>query len=225
MQSGVPEALNCYARACGQLQFLHRLVDDVEAAASGRFVAPERPADGNRLAGHNPGNRIAVLHGVCVHDPRHDLRRRVDVGSGNVYFRADDDRDFAREAPGEILKFLHRHVLRIADHAALGTAERNVDERALPRHPHGERLDFVERHVGMVANATLAWPARHVVLHAIACEHAMRPRVHPDRHRHLQDAFWLAQVTVDGRIQPDDLRDVIQLALRHLPDVERCLNS
>ena len=61
-------------------------------------------------------------------------------------------------------------MLRIADHAALGAAERNVDHRALPGHPGGQRAHFVQRHVGRVADAALGRAARDGMLHAIAGE-------------------------------------------------------
>ena len=58
----------------------------------------------------------------------------------------------------------------IADDAALGAAEGDVDDRALPGHPGGQRAHFVERDVGRVADAALGRAARDGVLHAIAGE-------------------------------------------------------
>ena len=226
VHSGVAEALNRNARAFDRLsERLHRFVDDVHAAARRRLVAPERSADRDRLAGNDSRNRVAVLHRERVHDPGHDLRRRVDVRRGNVFLRTDDDRDLGREAAGEVLELLHRHVLGIADDAALRAAERDVDERALPRHPHRQRLDFVERHVGMEADAALAGSARQVVLHAIAGEHAKAAVVHAGGNGDLEHALGLTQITVERFVQADEQPDFVELALRHLPDVIARLNG
>ena len=61
--------------------------------------------------------------------------------------------------------------LRIADHAALGAAERNVHHRAFPGHPRCQRAHFVQRHVGREADAALGRPARQRMLHPVAGEH------------------------------------------------------
>src|SRR5215469_1094428 len=99
MQTGVTEALNRNARAFDlAIERLQRLIDDEETATRRRFVATERSADRNGLARHHAWNRKAVLHRVRIHDPRHDLRSRVDVRCGYVFLGADDDRDFRREA-------------------------------------------------------------------------------------------------------------------------------
>ena len=109
--------------------------------------------------------------------------------------------------------------LGIADDAALGAAERNVDQRAFPGHPHRQRLDLVERHVGMEADAALARSARQVVLHAIAGKHAKGAVVHADGNRNLEHALGLTQIAVERFVQTDQQPDFVELALRHLPNV------
>ena len=88
-----------------------------------------------------------------------------------------------RVAARDALQFAVRKQVGIADHAALGAAERDVDHRALPRHPRSQRAHFVERHVGRVANAALARAARDRMLHAIAGEHFEPPVV--ELHRNV----------------------------------------
>ena len=88
------------------------------------------------------------MHGVGVHDPGHDLFVGVDVGSGNIFFGANEIEQFGRVAAGHALQFAHGHRVRIADDAALGTAEGDVHDRALPGHPTGEGADFIEVNVG-----------------------------------------------------------------------------
>ena len=75
----------------------------------------------------------------------------------------------------------------IADDAALGAAERDVDDGALPGHPTGQGADFVERDVGRVADAALGRAAGDVVLHAEAGEHLNAAVVHG--HGKVHDDF------------------------------------
>ena len=74
-------------------------------------------------------------------------------------------------AARDALQFALRQQRGVADDAALGAAERNVDDRAFPGHPGGQRAHFVERHVGREADAALGRAAGDGVLHAIAGEH------------------------------------------------------
>ena len=85
-------------------------------------------------------------------------------------------------AAGDALELAGGHLQRIADDAALGAAEREVDHRALPGHPRRERLHFVERDVQVEPDAALGRPARRVVEHAVAGEHLDLAVVHHDRH-------------------------------------------
>ena len=70
--------------------------------------------------------------------------------------------DLGREAARERSSSLQRERLGVADDAALGAAEGQVDDGALPGHPHGERRDLVQRHVGVVADAALGRAAREL---------------------------------------------------------------
>ena len=67
-------------------------------------------------------------------------------------------------------------VVRIADHAALAAAERDVHDGALPGHPHREGPDRVERLLRVEADPALARAPGVVVLHAEAPEDLARAR-------------------------------------------------
>ena len=126
-----------------------------------RPVASRRPREPpmfERLAGHDGGHGLAHVHGVGVHHPGHGLLVGVDVGRGNVFFRPDELDQLRGVAAGHALQFALRHLVRIADDAALGAAEGNVDHGALPGHPAGQGAHFVEGDVGRVADAAFRGP-------------------------------------------------------------------
>ncbi len=143
-----------------------------------------------------------------------DVRRR------DVLLRADLVDDLARVAAGHPLELAARHLLRVADDAALRAAERDAHQRALPRHPHREGLDLVERDVRVVADAALRRAARDVVRHAVALEDLRRPVVHADRDRDLDRLLARAEDVDEVRVDVEDRRDALQLLAR---DLERVL--
>src|SRR5205085_5422607 len=124
---------------------------------------------------------VPADHRDGVHDPSHRLIVRIDIGRGDVAVWADDGRDLKGVAARQAFEFVLRHGFRIADDAAFAAAVRDAHGRALPSHPRGERLDFVERHARVKTYAALGWPARDVVLHAIALEDLHVAAVHLDR--------------------------------------------
>ena len=91
-------------------------------------------------------------------------------GAGTSRSGSDEVDDLGGVAARERLQFAIGEHVRIADHAALAAAERDVDHRAFPGHPGGQRAHFVQRHVGREADAALGRAARDGVLHAIAGE-------------------------------------------------------
>ena len=105
------------------------------------------------------------MHAVGIHDPRHGLLVGVDVRGGHVFFRAEDIDHLRRVTAGHALQLSLAHLLGVADHAALGPAERNVHHGALPRHPACQSANFVQVYVRRVANAAFCRSARHGVLH------------------------------------------------------------
>src|SRR5262249_5125060 len=135
-------------------------------------------ADLERLAGHDRRRGVADVHGVGVHDPRHDLRVGVDVGGRHVLFGADRVDDLGDVTARERFDLALGHLRGIADDAALAAAERDVRDGAFPRHPGRERGDLVERHTRVIAYAALRRAERDVVLHAVAGEDLDRAVVH-----------------------------------------------
>ena len=130
----------------------------------------------------------AMICGVGVH-----------VGGGDVALRADEERDLGGVAAGQALQLGLRHLLGVADHAALGAAEGDVDHGALPGHPHGQGAHLVQGDVGVVADAALGRAAADVVLHAVAGEDLHRAVVHAHREVDGELALGLAQNLAHAR--------------------------
>src|ERR1019366_3920341 len=116
------------------------------------------------------GDRVARVHGVGVHDPRHDLLIGIDVGRGDVAFGPDKIDDLGGVAARDLLQFGVGEDGWVADDSALAAAERNVDDGALPGHPGGQRTHFVEGDIGSESDAALGRAARDRVLYAVAGE-------------------------------------------------------
>ena len=160
-RADVAEALHGHRRAAHvDLEVLGRLARADHHAAAGRLAPAVRAAEHDRLARDDGGLRAADVHGVGVHEPRHDLLVRVDVRRGHVLVGADRVDDLGDVAARQRLELAPRHARRVADDAALAAAERDLRDRALPRHPRGQRRDLVERDVGVVADAALRGPER-----------------------------------------------------------------
>ncbi len=160
---------------------LDGFVADNHHAAAGSFAAAARSAHIQRLAGDHRRDRLAHVHGVGVHHPCHGLLVGIDVGRGNIFLRPDELDQLGGVTPGHALQFAARHVLGIADDAALGAAEWDIDYRAFPGHPAGQGAYFIQRHIGSVTYAALGGAARDGVLHPISGEHFQLPVVHVDR--------------------------------------------
>ena len=139
------------------------------------------------------------------------LRAGADVGRRDVDGRADQVEDLRDVAAGDALELAVGHLQRIARHAALGAAERNVDDGALPGHPGRQRLAVVEIDVRVVADAAFARAARVVVHDAVALEHPQVPVVHHDRHRDDDLAARVAQRLERVRVGMQDRGGAIDL--------------
>src|SRR2546423_268608 len=100
------------------VELRHRVADAEERAARRGLDAPERAADGERLAGHDAEHRVALVHRVGVEDPGHRRAVGADVRRGNVLLGPDLVDDLAREAAGHPLPLVARHLLPIADDSA-----------------------------------------------------------------------------------------------------------
>ena len=149
VRAHVAEALDDHPAAVdGHLQVAQALVADHHHAAAGGFNPPARAADVERLARHHAGHRLPHVHGVGVHDPRHGLLVGVHVGRGHILLRPDELDDLRGVPARHALQFALAHLLRVADHAALGAAKGDVHHRAFPRHPTGQRAHFVQGQSG-----------------------------------------------------------------------------
>ena len=232
--TGVSESLHDDACALEvHAQVLRRLDDRVHRATCRRLVAAFASTDRERLAGHHGKRRVAVVHGVRVHDPGHRLRVRVHIGRRDVAVGADQELDLGRVAAGKRLELLRAHRLRIAHHATLRAAVGDPNDRALPGHPHRERFDLVERYRGVIADAAFARSARGVVLHAVAGEdlhHAVRhPHREVDRELALGRAEDPSHVWIEMELVRRDAelfkRDLPRIALGVVDDRRRCLHE
>jgi hypothetical protein len=172
-----------------------------EHAATGGVAAAERAAERDRLAGDNRWYRTLRVHRVRVEDPGHNLLVRADIRRGNVGVGAKDSDQAGRVPPRDAFQFAHRQRARIAEHAALGAAERKIDDGALPRHSRRERPHFVGRDAEVIANAAFSGATQRAVYHAIAGEHVDASVVHFDRNCDRHFAFRLAKDTVDAGVE------------------------
>ena len=164
-----------------QVQALQGFVGDDHDAASGGFTTAFGSAHVFRLAGDDSRDRLAHVHGIGIHDPRHGLLVGVHVGSGNIFFRPDEFEQLSGVAARHTFEFAARHFLGIADDAALGSAKWNVDDSALPRHPAGECADFVESNVRAIADAAFGRSASDGMLDTVAGENFQLAIVELDR--------------------------------------------
>ena len=130
---------------------------------------------------------MADVHGVGVHDPGHRLLVGVYIGCGNIFFGSDEVDDLRGVAARHALQFTLAHLLGVADHSALGSAEGNIHDRALPRHPTRQCTHFVERDVWRVANAAFSGTASDGMLNTESGKNLNATIIHG--HRKVNDNF------------------------------------
>ena len=171
--------------------------DDHHDAGAGRLVAEDGAADRDRLAGDDLRHRVADLHRVGVHHPRHRLLVRRHVGRGDVLLRPDHRQQVRREAARQALDLARRHLARVAANASLRPSVREPQERALPGHPDGERGALAERHLRVVADAALRRPEHGGVLDAVAGEDDAPAVVELDRDGEHDRALGVAETLGD----------------------------
>ena len=190
------------------------VADRVDDALARRIRPADGAADREGLPGDDAGHRVAPVHRHRVHDPGHHLGVGPHVRGGDVGFRADHRLDLGGEAAGQALQLLAAHRARIAGHAALRAAEGDLDQRALPGHPHGECADVIEIGLRVEAETALGRAAGHVVLDAVAREHADRAvvQLHGEVDREL--ALWDAQDGAQLLVQPEVLGGCVELGER-----------
>ncbi len=142
------------------------------------------------------------------------MRVGVNIGRGNIDFRADDGLNFRGVAARHAFEFALGHALGIADDAALGAAVGKIHGGGLPGHPCGQRLHFIERDVRVIAQAALGRAARHVVLHAKSGEDFHLAVVHFHGDGNFHDALRRAQNLAQARIELQVFRRHVKLDLR-----------
>src|SRR2546423_9562903 len=156
------------------------------------------------------------MHGIGVHQPGHGLGVGVDARGGDFTVWSDQDRDLGRVAPRQPLQLAKRHLLRIADYAALSPAVWNLDAGALPGHPHRERLDLVEIHGRVVPNTALGRAASDVVLDAKTGEDSGAAVVELDREMHDQLPLGITKHLTNIRAEVELVGRAVVLLQRHL---------
>ena len=146
----------------------------------------------------------------------------ITSGAGTSVIGPTFLRDLTYPAAADLLLLALAEVVGIANDAALGAAQRNVDDRALPGHPHRQRADRVDGLLRVEANAALARSASVVVLHAEAAEHLHGSVVHAGRNRKVELAQWVTQKFARRRIEAQIFGDLVELRLRDLERI-KCL--
>src|SRR6185369_14508297 len=178
----VPEALHYHSRVLRRhTQLLQSLVGHDHHAATRGFTPSARSTDVDRLPRNNGCYRLAHVHGIGIHHPRHYLLVRIHVRSRNIFLRSDELDELCRVPPSHTFEFVHRHLLRVADHATLRATERNVDDRALPGHPCRKCPDFVQVYIRRISDSALGGSASYRVLNAIAGEYFQVSIIHRNR--------------------------------------------
>ena len=168
----VAEPLNHHTRIAGtHVEVAQRFIGDNQAASPGSLRPSLRAAQIQRFSGHYGRHGVALVHGIGIHDPGHGLLVRAHVGRRHVALRSDEFQNLGRVAPGDSLQLAFAQNLRIADHAALAAAKRDVHDGAFPRHPGRESAHFVERNIGSKTDAALGRAACNRMLNAISGEY------------------------------------------------------
>ena len=158
---------------------------------------------------------MADVHGVCIHDPRHDLLVGVDVRTENIFLRTQQLHQLRGVTPRKALEFTFRHPVGIANHSSGRAAERDVHHGALPGHPAGQSASLVQGDVGGVTDAALGRPAIDRMLHPEPGKYFQLPIV--QLHRDMNDnlpaglAQYFPQALVElellrGHVGPRNLR-------------------
>src|SRR5437763_16136627 len=156
----IAETLDDYSRLVSvHAEPLKGLVTDDHQSTPGSFSASMGAAQFERLPGDHSRDRMAHMHGVGIHDPGHDLLVRINVRTGNIFFRTQDLHELRSVPSGESLEFTLGQVVWIANHPTSGTTERDIHQSTFPCHPTCECSCLVKRELGAVRDTTLGWSA------------------------------------------------------------------
>jgi len=128
--------------------------------------------------------------------------------------------DLPNEAAADSFLLPFAQLARVAYHAALSAAQRNVNDGGLPSHPGRKCADGVNRFIGMEADAALGGASRVAVLHAEPLEHLYFSIVHADRDAEMVFAHWDAQKFPSAAVQPKFFCNAVKLVLGHFKRVK-----
>src|SRR5438874_458131 len=221
VRADISEPLNDDSCVFGlQPQLLDGLVTDDHDAAPSGFAASSRSTDVDRFTGHDRGDGLTHVHGVSVHHPRHDLFVGVHVGSGDVFFGADELDEFSGVTTSHAFQLAHGHLVRIANDATLCAAEWNIHYGTFPGHPTGESPHLVERDIRRIANASFRGSARYGMLHTKSGKDFEFAIVHRNRDVDDELAVGVLQNFPQAFIQIEFLRGEVEARGLRLPGID-----
>ena len=140
-------------------------------------------------------------------------------------FRSEELDELSSVAAGHAFEFALGHFFGVADDAALGSAEGDVDDGALPGHPGGECADFVEGDVGGVADAALCGAAGDRVLDAVAGEDFDGAVIHSDGDMNDDFAGGVAEDLPNALIEVEFLCGEVESSGLGFPGISLLLES
>src|SRR5215469_598998 len=178
-----------WSHAQGKHSFTRNHLDATRSCFKPAFAA----TNGQRFPSDHSWYGIALVHGIGIHDPGHDLGIRVHIWSGNITIGANQDRNLGSIAACKTFEFGARELVWIADDTAFSASEGNIDDGALPGHPHGQGTYFVLGNFGAKADAAFGRAAIDVVLYAVARKHFHVSIVHAHGEINDEFAFRFAQ--------------------------------
>ncbi len=162
------------------LEMLEGFAHGVDHTVTRGFGAAFGAAAAQRLAGEDTRGVLADQTGILVHHPAHHLGGGANIGSRHVVAGTDVLPHHIHPAAADPFLFIGRERGRVADHAALAAAERDVGHGAFPGHPGRQGAHGVEGLRRVEADAALIGAARIVVLHTKTLEDADGAVVHAD---------------------------------------------
>ena len=216
----VAEALDDHA-SIGHIQAEspQSLHGDDHAAASGSLRAPARSAQRQRLSRNHACHRVAFVHGISVHDPRHGLWIGIDIGRRHIALGPDDVHDLRGIAARDALQFTGRQQVGIANHSAFGAAEGNIHHRAFPCHPGGQGPHFVQRHIRRETDSAFGRTAHDGMMHTIAGENFVASVVQHHRDADLQLERGHSQNLAQAFVQAQQFSGFVEARLSGNPRI------
>ena len=215
----IAEALDDHRGAGNrQLQPLQRPPDEMRDAEAGRLAPAFDAAHADRLAGDDLGHRLALVHGVGVHEPRHDLFVGAEIRRHDVRLRPDEGDHLLHVAARDGLQFARRERAAVDGDAALGAAIGQADQGAFPAHPDRQRRHLAHGQRIREARAALGRPQRQVVLDAKALEDLGRTVVAMHRAGDRERALRVEDPVAVAVGHVEMVGDAVELPAGHVED-------